>query len=106
VKPVRREPVKPKIPVAEKTPRQKRQAEKKPAPAPLPEEDKRFGISKLCCSFLGLFIDSLTTVVNSVVEWIRDMLVRIRILGNLSLSNGFGGGSETLVKSHKEVTIQ
>jgi hypothetical protein len=57
VKPVRREPVKPKIPVAEKTPRQKRQAEKKPAPAPLPEEDKRFGTFKLCCLFLGLLID-------------------------------------------------
>jgi hypothetical protein len=40
-KTVRKEPVKPKIPVAEKTPRQKRQAEKKPTPAPLPEEDKR-----------------------------------------------------------------
>ena len=41
---VRREPVKPKIPVAEKTPRQKRQAEKAPpAPTPPPaDEDKRW----------------------------------------------------------------
>jgi hypothetical protein len=37
---------KPKIPVAEKTPRQKRTADKKPAeatPTPTADEDKRFG---------------------------------------------------------------
>ncbi len=54
------------------------------------------------------------SVQNKALLWIRDILVRIRILGSVTMSNESGCGSErpnnirmrirTMLKSHKEVT--